>query len=478
MKLQKLTVFLLAAVCAAAPAASPGLTLQDALTVSAEDTAVITKLPDWIPNDFASALEFRNTYGATRTADGLICLVFRQEYERVPEGEPQGILRYALTVDGDAPKMLKDNVFGAEDSMYCYEVVVVQPLTAGDYTVAMADTWVKSSSLEPEPDYVHYIGYYTFYKDADGNITETDINSWLPDCITEYKAFKEQYSPVSVYDNYLVFCLEQSAGTPYSWRPKFDGDSGCLSYEGLWECTAETAVPVAGGTMSLIALYRAAEDGYVKIDYEYRSELDDETKPPVETLTADCMVTDDAQTILLPDAVRMQFRDADTGMLLQFPNAEQTIRVLPTLAYLSDTEGVYAYADIAAPLADRNPFVWHCPQHRSADIFALDLNADTLPEGYVLPEEYKKTELLPNGARDVTFLLQTAQVAKKRCQANITLLDYDTGEPVIINYDKEFRLCEMVRYELGDGDEDAVIAYITENPCMGRICFSRTLRTL
>ena len=87
--------------------------------------------------------------------------------------------------------------------------------------------------------------------------------------------------------------------------------------------------------------------------------MDDESLPAEETLTADCMILDDAQTILLPDAVRMQFTDADTGMQLEFPNAQQTLRVLPTLAYQSETEGVYAYADIAAPLADSNPFVWH-----------------------------------------------------------------------------------------------------------------------
>ena len=466
MKLQKLTAFLLSAVCAAAPAALHGTALQNARAVSAEDAGVIAKLPDWIPNDYESALAFRNTYGTTRTADGLICTVFKEQYERVPEGEPQGIKRYELTVNGDAPKLLKDTVCGTKESQYCYEIVVVQPMTAGDYEVAMADTWVKSSSLEPELDYVHYIGYYTFHMDSDGNITETDLNSWLPDCITEYKAFKEQYSPVSVQGNYLVFCLEQNAGTEYSWRPKYDGSSDCLHYEGLWECSEETAVPLDGGTMCLLSVFKAAEDGYVKIDYEYRSDLGDDSQPAEKTLTADCMVLDDAQTILLPDAVRMQFIDADTGMQLAFPNAQQPLHVLPTLAYQTETEGVYAYADLAAPLADSNPFVWHCPAHCTADIFALDLNADTLPKGYTLPAEYKKMKQLENGACDVTFQIKKTGSEVKQYQAKITLLDYDTGEPVIINYDGEFKLCEMVYYDFGDGEEDGVIANITENPCL------------
>ena len=32
-------------------------------------------LPDWVPQDFASAMQFRNTHGKSYVADGVICLV-------------------------------------------------------------------------------------------------------------------------------------------------------------------------------------------------------------------------------------------------------------------------------------------------------------------------------------------------------------------------------------------------------------------
>ena len=54
------------------------------------------KLPEWVPTDFESALEFRNTYGATHVEDGLICAVFWEQAEKIPEGEPQGVLRYNI----------------------------------------------------------------------------------------------------------------------------------------------------------------------------------------------------------------------------------------------------------------------------------------------------------------------------------------------------------------------------------------------
>ncbi len=46
-------------------------------TVQAADPAAIA-LPDWIPNDYASAIDFCNTYGASHIEDGLICMVFKE----------------------------------------------------------------------------------------------------------------------------------------------------------------------------------------------------------------------------------------------------------------------------------------------------------------------------------------------------------------------------------------------------------------
>ena len=72
MKLTRLTAALIAAVTAITP-----LSFNASVPISyAEDTGAVAKLPDWIPSDFDSAVEFRNSYGATHIDNGLICLVY------------------------------------------------------------------------------------------------------------------------------------------------------------------------------------------------------------------------------------------------------------------------------------------------------------------------------------------------------------------------------------------------------------------
>ncbi|MBQ9905980.1 MAG: hypothetical protein IJM46_04350 [Oscillospiraceae bacterium] len=49
------------------------------LSAFAEAISPDAPVPDWVPTDFMSAMEFRNTYGATHIADDRICIVERQE---------------------------------------------------------------------------------------------------------------------------------------------------------------------------------------------------------------------------------------------------------------------------------------------------------------------------------------------------------------------------------------------------------------
>jgi len=76
MKLKRLTAALIAVLTAITPFSfhSP------AATVFAKGTGAVAALPDWIPSDFESAVEFRNTYGATHIDNGLICIVLLNEY--------------------------------------------------------------------------------------------------------------------------------------------------------------------------------------------------------------------------------------------------------------------------------------------------------------------------------------------------------------------------------------------------------------
>ena len=74
MKLKRLTAALIAATTAMAPYLMNSTSLLTPSAVFAEDTGVTAALPDWIPSDYASALDFRNTYGATHIDNGLVCV--------------------------------------------------------------------------------------------------------------------------------------------------------------------------------------------------------------------------------------------------------------------------------------------------------------------------------------------------------------------------------------------------------------------
>lgn len=72
MKFKKIAAAVAAAVTAAAPLSVNGSSLLAPSAVYAADHAMGAALPEWIPSDFDSALEFRNTYGATLVKDGLV----------------------------------------------------------------------------------------------------------------------------------------------------------------------------------------------------------------------------------------------------------------------------------------------------------------------------------------------------------------------------------------------------------------------
>ena len=141
MKLKKIAAAIAAATTAIAPLSADRLSVFVPSAVYAAEHAMGAALPEWIPQSFESALDFRNTYGATHIQDGLVCVVFREQYEKVPEGEPQGVLRYDIRTTKDMMKELFHKTYADENSRYCYEVVVYYaPQKQGNFEVALVDT--------------------------------------------------------------------------------------------------------------------------------------------------------------------------------------------------------------------------------------------------------------------------------------------------------------------------------------------------
>jgi len=257
-------------------------------TVYAEEHGMGAAIPEWIPANYEEALDFRNTYGATRIKDGLVCVVFREEYDKVPEGEPQGMLRYEVKTTDGVMEQLSHRIYGSEDSRYVYDVYSYYKVDSGDFDVSLIDTWAKSPDTDLE--YGHAAAKYSF--NVKDEITETDMFGWLPDCITECEDYVSKNGAVSAKDDLVVFALESNAGTAYSWSERSQTYSSVLSaYTGV-NCSTETAIPLDGGAIRTLQVYKAEKDGNAVIKWDYAPfALNNGEQQIAKTLVADCTVS-------------------------------------------------------------------------------------------------------------------------------------------------------------------------------------------
>ena len=428
MKLKKI----IAAVAAAAAVCVPFQGSAGALTVpSAVFAEEKPALPDWVPSDFGSALEFRNTYGKTHVEDGLICIVFEQQNDY---NEDIDRLRYSLMTTENVMDTLCDEVYTSEQSKTMLEVAVYAPTAAGDIDTAIIDTWAKSSSLDL--GYLHAKDYFTFTADNELNVTETDIFSWLPDCVSEYGTFYKENGQVSAMNGCVVFCLTSNAGTPYSWNFT-DTGSPCFEMDKIGDCAAVSDVPLDGSAVPQAYAFKAVKDGHAKISCDLMASYT--TGEVIKSAAADCIVLDDAQTVLLSGDMRVTLVDSETGEMIPFSND-----TAPSI--WADTVSDDGTADTGQfATLEKNPAVLkNLGKYLAADSISFGLNEDSLPEGYSLPggttapgfyngtsqpENFVTVKKLDNGAADVVFRLDKIKAPDLNPgETRITLLDKDTGK--------------------------------------------------
>ncbi len=406
------------------------------------NTKVTDKLPEWVPTDFESALEFRNIYGATHIDDGLICAVFWEQAEKVPEGEPQGVLRYDLRTTKGMTQCLKQDIYASKDKAFNYEVVVYKPITQGELEITFTDTWVNANGEKK----------YTFSIDGLMNAVETDIYSWLPDCYEEYRVYKLTYNDVSVKDNYVVFCFDSNAGTAFDWyhTPSNDYDRSVIDYVKTEYCNEETSELIDGGEQHRIELYQAKKDGMAKLSYDYVANYGKPYLPEEvdKTLVADCAIIDNAQNILLPGNMKVTVVDYDTGKPLTI-DENSMLAIWTDISYNTpkgemSTGPIYELKPNPTIIDD----LWNFSK---ADHFAFRLGDYDIPEGYTAPDNkgfivYSKGSILPdymtvteyeNGSADVVFRLkkESRRVPPEEKSADLT--DLKKGETRITVYDKD-----------------------------------------
>ena len=462
MKHTKQFAALTALITALAPV-SLGMQAIAPASVSAESDALA--LPEWVPSDYASAQEFRSTYGVTHIGDGLLCAVHES-------GNPQ--LSPHFLVNGSTPERDAGCVFDksferypdAEDSPY-YEVLLYQPAKSGELTV----TW----------NYDHAQTDYTFEIDADKSITETDIFGWLPDSAAEYRTYSLSHFPVSVRDNYVVFCLSSGSGTGTGWV-ETSGGSMCFAPAVVSDCTDPASAELEGGELQRVYAYKAIKDGYAVIRYDtFDSVMTDGGTG--ESYTADCAVLENAQTVLLAGQMRVTLEDIETGGLI--PLSEAQSASMWTNAEVSSPEGTASTGPIC--VLTENPSVQDgiCAFF-GADSFSFGMDEAQLPAGYTYPEDVNDHEygyfngtVMPehavtvtrydNGAADVVFRLQAAEEPPTSDllpgQMRVTVEDIETGEAIPVDAEHPLSLWTTIRYKTEEGTvSSGPFEYLRTNP--------------
>ena len=300
MNLKKITAAAIAVTAAFAPLSSGSISALAPQTVFAETHGMGAALPDWIPSDFESALKFRNTYGATHIRDGLVCIVFKEQAEKITGDENDEMRRYDIRTTEGMMEQLRQDIYSSDDSGECYEVVTYYaPKKEGKFEVALVDTWLKTSDLDL--GYNHAVAYYSFLIDENMDITETDIYSWLPDSETEYDEYVSKRGPVSSKDGFVVFCLDSNAGTPYQWDEAYTSYTEFLQRDNSVDCSRETAKLLDGGETKTIEVYKAINDGKAKIVWNYAPSHDYGKLEVRKALIADCTVLEDGGHVIIDD---------------------------------------------------------------------------------------------------------------------------------------------------------------------------------
>ncbi|WP_024861935.1 dockerin type I domain-containing protein [Ruminococcus flavefaciens] len=467
--LKKLAAAVIAASTAIIPFSADNVNVFSPTNVYAEEKGAAVSLPEWVPTDPESALEFRNTYGAVHIQNGLICIVYPNRAEKGKSSDTYG---YELRTDGNSRQILKHDIYLSDNTETCFEVFVYQPQVQGDLTLKLVDPHVQVKPSEKETGdnwEPPTVAEYTFTVDKELNITETDIYSWLPDCEKEYWDYAEKNSHLSVKDNYVVFCLSHNAGTAYDWTQK-DKGTECFKLETTSSCTPLTSVPLDGGQVNTIYVYKAVKDGYDKISYYFGEVFSDdyEDKKP---LVADCAVINGGQNILLSGDMRVTLADYDTGELLTLEDG-----AMPTIwtDISQSTPDGEVFLNMQPSGFKQNPAVVRLGSFFEGYNFSFGLSSSDLPLGYslpdtedgkagfhngtIVPEDYMTVKKYDNGTADVVFRLKKNSNSKK--STKITFYDADTGELTDIPEDNTY----LLKCTSGTPSTSEIFD-ISSNPC-------------
>ena len=319
---------------------------QAAGTDGGEPNPLFGTLPDWVPQDFVSAMQFHNTHGKSYTADGIICLVrpmahFRtKDYQFDLSGSMTKVNTpasanpkiYELEIpekpdpeDAEAVKAYEDfcdsvGNYSHDYSIFeryadcktqtAYEVELFRVLDGLDLTV----TWLEKEGEDFKPKEKFTFG------NTDGNTFENDIWSWLPDCEAEYYTFLDHYGRASVHDNYIAYCSYVNSSTGASLKMTQESDDGCEIKQVLEsDCLPFLLNDDDGFGIPSVILYQPVTDGTVNVTWTISRDMPD-AEPMEKTVGTyevkdGCSIVNDRSEHKQYSLV-ITFLDRDTGAML------------------------------------------------------------------------------------------------------------------------------------------------------------------
>lgn len=244
------------------------------------------ELPDWVPTDFMSAMDFRNTYGSTHAEDRIICIVQRVSdgnrldfdiEAKAPEGmedvDCRGSQATKLTFKFELPEEPDESDAEAyadyEDFMraiettdiaekgtgYHYEAIVV-------YTDDDEKIDVKSVMTDGTSD-----NAYTYsFCNKEGSYIETDMYGWLPDCVPEFTEYVRTYGNISYHDGKLIYCNTVNYSTGASFNTDFSG-IGKVKRSSSGGVRKEYLIRPVGDPSYIVDVFEGDKEGDVDISF-------------------------------------------------------------------------------------------------------------------------------------------------------------------------------------------------------------------
>ena len=309
---------------------------------------IIGELPDWIPRDFAEAMEFYNTHGKSYVDDNVICLVRPMIQHRISD--------YSYSIDGSMTKVNTP----AEGDTKIYELDIPEKPDPNDgQAVREYDEYCDKLGLDSH-DYSFFESYegcktqYAFQvqlfrvlkkydltviwsekNDGDFKVTETfhfandddwtyetDYYSWLPDCPYEYKGYSSGHSRASVFNNYIAYWSDVNYSTGASLKMEQSG-KGKIEQVTESDCNGFELIPRDGSANNSVFLYKPVADGKVDVKWTVGREWSDE-EPYLETI-GNYEIKDNCKEVIDNTADKggrtiITFIDKDTGEPIDIPS--------------------------------------------------------------------------------------------------------------------------------------------------------------